>query len=477
MIREFVGGNIFLEIVISFTIIGLAFLPAISLVAMFGIWWERKIAAHMQSRLGPMEVGLWHGWAQSIADGMKLLLKEDLTPRGADVLLFKLAPYVAFAPVFAAWLALPWGPVWVFEPRLNIGVLYLLAFLAVEAIAVIMAGWASNSKWALYGAMRQACQIVAYEVPMGLSILAGVLVAGTLNLVDLGFLQGGGMWDWFLHANPMMPLVFLIFFVSSLASNKRAPFDLAESESELVAGFHTEYSGLRWSMFFFAEYGAMFVVGAIQVGLFLGSWNSPLGVWDPVYRALGYDPIHAGLQHFTGSIASATTWQAKAQVMGVSPLGLLVLSVYSLAWFVFKTMAIVFVQIWIRWTLPRVRIDQVLHACVKVLLPASLVLLLAVGAWVWLVPQMPAVLVSGVAHNNLGHLAYPSAKLAAPLQLACQVMLSLLSLALVGFCVGVVAWAWVHRSAMPRKTLFPDVMPVGDRVAFTPSFGSATDRR
>jgi hypothetical protein len=156
---------------------------------------------------------------------------------------------------------------------------------------------------------------------------------------------------------------------------------------------------------------------------------------------------------------------------------LLVLSVYSLAWFVFKTMAIVFVQIWIRWTLPRVRIDQVLHACVKVLLPASLVLLLAVGAWVWLVPQMPAVLVSGVAHNNLGHLAYPSAKLAAPLQLACQVMLSLLSLALVGFCVGVVAWAWVHRSAMPRKTLFPDVMPVGDRVAFTPSFGSATDRR
>src|SRR5690606_5083756 len=168
-------------------IVAAVFLPAISLIAMFCIWWERKVAGHVQSRLGPMHTGGWHGWSQSLADGIKLILKEDLMPTGADGFLFRLAPYLAFAPVFAAFLALAFGPQFVFEAGLNIGVLYLLAVLSVEVMGTILAGWGSNSKWSIYGAMREACQMVSYEIPLGISIICGVLVAGTLNMVELSY--------------------------------------------------------------------------------------------------------------------------------------------------------------------------------------------------------------------------------------------------------------------------------------------------
>jgi len=463
-------------------IVAAVFLPLVSVIAMFSIWWERKVSGHIQSRVGPMHTGAWHGWAQSIADGVKLILKEDLIPAGADRFLFRFAPYLAFAPVFAAFLALPFGPQWTYEDALNIGVLYLLAVLAVEAMGVIMAGWASNSKWAIYGAMREACQIVSYEIPLGLAILTGVLTAGTLHLVELGHLQGAGMWDWFIFHNPFIFASFLLYFVASLASNKRAPFDLPESESELVSGFHTEYSGLRFSFFFFAEYAGMFVVGAIQAALFLGAWNSPLGAWDPVLLLAGYDPVAAGQAYFSGTLGEAPTFAAKAAAIneaaaaagreptGMGPIGLIVANAYFATWFLVKAMGVVFVQIWLRWTLPRIRIDQVLHMCMKVLLPAGLVLLVGTAAWIWLVPQ-PAPGLAGEAEIvRLGHLTRP----APLLQQLTQGVLTLAGLAIAIAFLGVIAWAWLHRPANTLRTFHPDIMPVGPDVAFTGSDPEAT---
>src|SRR6185295_12689126 len=179
-------------------IIGVVFVSTAMLIAMFAIWWERKVAGHMQSRLGPNRVGPI-GLLQSLADGIKLLTKEDLTPDVADWFLFKLAPYIAFAPVFASWLALPFGPDMTFEPRLSVGLFWILAVLSVEIMGVILAGWASNNKWSVYGAMREACQMVSYEIPLGISIIVGVMAAGTLNLVDIGQLQSGGIHTWLIY--------------------------------------------------------------------------------------------------------------------------------------------------------------------------------------------------------------------------------------------------------------------------------------
>src|SRR6185295_6346930 len=209
----------------------------------------------------------------------------------ADHFLFRLAPYLVFAPAFAAFLALPFGPDLTFEPRLNAGLFWILAILAVEIMGVILAGWASNNKWAIYGAMREACQMVSYEIPLGISIIVGVMAAGTLNLVQLGYQQGGGIHTWIVYRNPFSFCAFFTYFIASLASNKRAPFDLPESESELVAGFHTEYSGLRFSFFFFAEYAAMFVVAGIQAALFLGGWNDPFGLIGYLHAKWSADPI------------------------------------------------------------------------------------------------------------------------------------------------------------------------------------------
>ncbi len=335
------------------------FLVFISAVAMLGIWAERKVAGHIQSRLGPNRVGPI-GLLQSVADGIKLILKEDLIPQDADQFLFRLAPYLAFTPVFAAYLALPFGPDMTFEPRLNVGVFYILAILSVEVMGIILAGWASNNKWSVYGAMREACQMVSYEIPLGISIIIGIMTAGTLNLVELGHLQAGGIQNWLIFRNPFIFLSFFVYFVASLASNKRAPFDLPESESELVAGYHTEYSGLRFSFFFFAEYAGMFVIGGIQTALFLGGWNDPFGL------------IARGHAHF---LAAGNDW------------GLVGVNLAAGAIFTGKCAAIMFVQMWLRWTVPRPRIDQVLYVCVKVLLPMACVLLLGAAVWQLLVPD------------------------------------------------------------------------------------------
>lgn len=413
------------EVIYDLVLIVVVFLALISLIAMFSIWWERKVAGHMQSRLGPNRVGPI-GILQSLADGIKLILKEDLIPRDADHFLFRLAPYVAFAPVFAAFLALPFGPDFTFEPRLAVGLFWILAILSVEIMGVILAGWSSNNKWSVYGAMREACQMVSYEIPLGLSIMTGVMVAGTLNLVHLGHIQGGGLYTWIIFRNPFVFLAFFSYFIASLASNKRAPFDLPESESELVAGFHTEYSGLRFAMFFFAEYAAMWVVAGIQAALFLGAWNDPFGLIGYYYQQWSVNPAihHAGL--FWLNVAGAVI-------------------------FTLKMTTIVFVQMWLRWTLPRPRIDQVLYACVKVLLPLSCVLLLGSALWQLFVPD-----IAGIPWADYDPLRWSAwAAHSAGLSLVVQLILMLIGLALVVLIVGWVLYAAASGRRIKQRLTEP----------------------
>ena len=328
-----------------------------NLIPIYTIWWERKVAGRIQSRLGPMRVGGWHGWSQSIADAIKLLLKEDLIPKDADAVLFRLAPYLAIIPSALAFVALPFGARYVFR-ELDVALVFTLGVLGVEVIGVILAGWASNNKWSVYGAMREACQMVSYEIPMSMALLVPVVAVGSLSLAKIGEAQAGGWFSWMAFSSPFTLLAFVSYFVASLASCKRAPFDLPEAESELVAGFHVEYSGLRWSFFFFAEYAAMFVVSGLAVILFLGAWHSPLPLsWaGAVSEALGDGILARGVNGllFSGPI-----------------------------WFVAKCVFFLYVQIWLRWTLPRIRIDQVLYACVQVMLPLTMILLLGNTLWVW----------------------------------------------------------------------------------------------
>ncbi len=328
----------------------------INIIPGFGIWWERKIAGRIQSRMGPMRAGGWHGWAQSAADGIKLIFKEDFVPPSGDGLLFRIAPYFALVPPICAFIALPFAGAWVFRD-LDVALLFILAMLGIEVMGVILAGWASNNKWSVYGAMREACQMVSYEIPMGMALLIPVMTAGSLQLTEISNQQGGGFWTWFVFVNPWCFAAFFIYYCAALASCKRAPFDLPESESELVAGFLTEYTGFRWSLFFFGEYAAMFIIAGLATILFLGGWMSPFpSAWADQIITADTNPFAATI--IRGVIAE-------------NPL-----------WFVAKATFMFFLQLWIRWTLPRIRIDQVLYACVQVLLPMTMVVLLGNTLWI-----------------------------------------------------------------------------------------------
>jgi NADH-quinone oxidoreductase subunit H len=436
---ELVSGrppHLWEQVVQSLALIAVVFIPAVLLFAMFAIWWERKVCGRIQSRPGPNRVGP-AGILQSLADGLKLLLKEDLAPRDSDRLLFRLAPYLAFTPVFVAFLALPFGPNLTFEPRLNAGVFWILAVLSIEVLGIILAGWASNNKWAIYGAMREACQQVSYEIPLGLSIMVGVMTAGTLNLVDLGYAQGGGLHTWVIFRNPFVFASFLVYFIASLASNKRAPFDLPESESELVAGYHTEYSGMRFAFFFFAEYAAMFVIAGIQVSLFLGGWNDPFGLIGYHYARYMHDPVA----------------HARALVL---------LNIAGCGIFVLKVLMIVFVEMWIRWTLPRPRIDQVLYACVKVLLPAACVLLLGGALWELLVPPWHA---PGLRENPLPWLNYHPWSWAdwgrggARVAFVVQIFLAAVGVIFFLAVLGWVGYAFATRRTVRQRLTEPEAIP------------------
>ena len=318
------------------------------------IWAERKISGRIQDRLGPTRVGGKFGWLQAIADGGKLIQKEDLVPEDADGPLFRVAPYVVVVSSLAALMFLPFSDGWI-AISLDIGLYLMLAVMSLEVIGVILAGYASGSKWALFGGMREAAQMVSYEIPMSICVVIPIITAGSLNLNEIGGLQSGHLGNWIIFHDPFSFLAFFVYFVCATASCKRAPFDLAEAESELVAGFLTEYSGFRWSFFFLAEYASMFTVCGIAVLLFLGGWHTGIP---------GLDGILDGPRYSSDSFV--WTWLANALGFGV---------------FFGKASVLVCVQIWVRWTLPRLRIDQVMMTCLKYLVPISCVLFL--GAVIW----------------------------------------------------------------------------------------------
>ncbi len=351
--------------ILSAIIIGSVLVGFVALSAVFFIWLERKVSGRIQDRLGPTRVGGKFGWLQTIADGMKLLIKEDIIPGDADQMLFRLGPYVAFCGAFLAFLALPFGNGLV-AVDLNIGVFFMLAVMSTEIFGVIMAGYGSGSKWSLFGGMREAAQMVSYEVPMAVCVLVPVIVAGTMRLTSIAGQQTGFFYQWFVFHDPFTFCAFWVYFTCATASCKRAPFDLAEAESELVAGFHTEYSGLRWSFFFMGEYAAMFAVSGIATLLFLGGWHTGLLPFDPAIQ-------------FGKWLGSETAPSTLGWILG---------NVLNVAVFIFKGWVLVFVMMWMRWTLPRLRIDQVMETCLKYLLPISCALLLGVSFWQVAMPGM-----------------------------------------------------------------------------------------
>ena len=328
--------------------------PAVG--ALVFIWMERKIAGRIQDRLGPTRVGGRFGWLQTLADGVKLICKEDITPGRADAMLFKLAPYISFTASFAALLALPFATGWVGQ-QLNIAVFFVLAVLGLEVFGVILAGWASGSKWSLFGAMREAAQVVSYEVPIALCVIVPVMICGTMDLVTIANMQAGWFTNWMVFHDPFTFIIFWVFFTCGTAGVNRAPFDLAEAESELVAGFHTEYSGLRWSIFFMAEYGSMFIIGGLGAILFFGGWNGPI----PIFHLIGL------------TYEAGTGWPA-----GIS--GFLA-NLIGCVNFILKATLGVTLMIWVRWTLPRLRIDQVITTCWKYCVPIAAAMFMGVLVW------------------------------------------------------------------------------------------------
>ncbi len=316
------------------------------------VWAERKVAGRIQDRLGPTRVGGKFGWLQTIADGIKLLTKEDLCPKDADPLLFRVAAYVSFGASYSAFIALPFANGWVAQ-RMNVAVFFILAVMGIEVFGVILAGYGSGSKWSLFGAMREAAQVVSYEVPLGMCVIVPVMIAGTMDLTTIANMQGGWFWNWFLFHDIFTFLIFWVYFTCATASVNRAPFDLAEAESELVAGFHTEYSGFRWLFFFVAEYGSMFVVSGLAALLFFGGWNGPIPV-------TAFWPDHPALNYLANFLGMAN--------------------------FVFKAILGVLFMMWVRWTLPRLRIDQVITTCLKYCTPLAAVFFLGATLWTFAFP-------------------------------------------------------------------------------------------
>ena len=336
---------------------GLLFVIAVGLIAvpiflflavnaLVAVYAERKISAFMQDRLGPMgqgaglHAGKW-GLLQTVADTVKLIIKEDIIPAAADKKLFILAPFIFFIGSFIAFAALPFSRS-ILAADFNIGIFYIVAVNSIGVVGIILAGYSSNNKWSLYGAIRSAAQIISYEIPVGLSILTVVMLTGSLAMQDIIHAQAGVVWgflpNWFVFNNPFTFIAFFLLFISGVAEVNRTPFDIPEAESELVAGFHTEYSGLRWAFFFLAEYANVFMVAGVASVLFLGGWQSPF-------------------------------------------LGLLNGAGWGLIWFLGKAVFLVFIMIWFRWTFPRLRTDQLMVMCWKYFIPIAFLNIFGVGLW------------------------------------------------------------------------------------------------
>lgn len=348
-------------------------LPFLLVYAILAIYAERKISAFIQDRLGPMEVG-YYGIGQTVADLLKLLQKEDIVPALAQKGLFKIAPVVIFVSVFAGFAVLPLSAGWT-GAALSSGLFFLLAIISLDVIGIILAGWSSNNKYSMLGTMRSAAQLISYEVPLGLCVVAVCVVTQTLDLQEISYQQGilsrdpqylfdipawnvrvdevGGIIAWNVFRMPLLFFTWVIFFIASLAECNRAPFDLPEAESELVAGFHTEYSGFRFAVIMLGEYAMMLLVSILGSVLFFGSWNSPL----------------PDIGSFT--LATWTTGEP----------GTTASTLWGIFWLMSKSLFFVSVQIWIRWTYPRLRVDQLMALSWKYLTPMALVLIIIFSFW------------------------------------------------------------------------------------------------
>ena len=327
-------------------------------------WYERRVAARIQSRIGPNRVGP-QGVLQWLADGVKCFLKEDLIPRDADGFLFRIAPYPVFVGVVSTFVVLPFSTR-IVGSDINVGLVYLIAITALVVAGILMAGWASNSKWTLLGGIRSAAQMISYEIPSALALLIAVVPAGTLSLQGLIRFQGGAPYNWLVFDNPFTFMAFFIYLTSALAEGNRNPFDLPEAESELVAGYNTEYSGLRFLFFFFAEWMNLYVIGAVITAVFLGGWRVPGISLDQQASHIGWELLGFGL-------------------------------------FLAKALTLVNVVIWVRWTLPRLRIDQLMRMCWKYLVPIGMVGIVLSLAFAALVAAVPSVgLISRYALFGLG---------------------------------------------------------------------------
>ncbi len=337
---------------------------------------ERKLASFIQDRLGPMQAGPY-GLLQAVADLLKMIQKEDIVPTNADKILFKLAPFVIFASVFMGLAVIPLAPHVLASPS-HMGVFFVIAIISLDVVGLLMAGYGSGNKYALLGAMRAIAQIISYEIPVGLSILTVVICCGTIDLQVICFQQSsqylqsigassylfgisqfgdvahiGGILTWNIIRSPALIISYIIFFIATLAECNRAPFDLPEAESELIAGFHVEYSGFRFAIFFLSEYGMMLLVSLLGAILFLGGWNSPfpnIGLLKLADWTNG--DIHSLWGQFLGCF-----------------------------WLISKALLAMLVHIWLRWTFPRLRLDQLMNLCWKYLTPAGIICLLIVAYW------------------------------------------------------------------------------------------------
>ncbi len=351
------------SIKLAFALAQIAIVMGVVLLTVMGLTLaERKVLGWMQDRMGPMEVGPY-GLLQPIADGLKLFFKEDIIPAGANKFLFSLAPILALVPALIGFAVVPFGPNQVIEVMgvqvkpfvisdINIGILYILAFTSIGAYGIILGGWASNSKYSLLGGLRSAAQVISYELNVGLAIVGCLLLAGSLSLVKITEAQSGWFWNWFIFAPPFPQIfAFVVYVISAVAETNRVPFDLPEAESELVAGFFTEYSGMRFAFYFLAEYANMILVSCIAAALFLGGWNAP-----------------APFLQFHGSLAHLA-WLS------------------SVMWFAAKVYFFLFLFFWLRATLPRLRYDQLMRFGWKVMLPIALGNILVTSIAAYLFPR------------------------------------------------------------------------------------------
>lgn len=372
------GPQVWLVYFVTFVAGAALLLAWMAGTAMIWTYGERRIAGWIQGRRGPNRVGPW-GLLQPLADGLKLLTKEDVIVTVASKTMYVLAPALVFIGALIPFAALP------FSERLvvvdmELALYYILAFESIEVIGVLMAGWAPGSKWSLYGGMRLAAQMLSYEIPIGLCLLVVIILTGSLNLGEIVAWQSADAFGlsepwilgWAIFRSPAAFIAFFIFFVAGLAATKRAPFDLPEAESELVAGFHTEYSGMRFAFFFIAEYASMYLMAALAVILFLGGWHGPIprpelaadftlaGRWAELVKGAGAGGFASYWSGFVALINDPASWRVIVhQALGATNL-------------IMKSFFLYFVMIWVRWTLPRVRLDHVMHVCLKVFLPFSL---------------------------------------------------------------------------------------------------------